>query len=166
NPSPARERGCETPRHAACGIASNGNSAAPSAARRSRTRRRRTGSYRGWGAWRFPLLLAKAFNLGDEEGVCHVLTQLVIAGLDPAIHAADKSAWTTGSSPVGAKIAMFPGRSAARSAAEWCAADPGSSQAPSLRRSRISSASLRAALHPGNAAYLSAKGVKSCGDEK
>jgi len=28
------------------------------------------------------------------------LTQLVIAGLDPAIHAADKSAWTTGSSPV------------------------------------------------------------------
>jgi hypothetical protein len=28
------------------------------------------------------------------------LTRLVIAGLDPAIHAADKSAWTTGSSPV------------------------------------------------------------------
>jgi len=28
------------------------------------------------------------------------LTQLVNAGLDPAIDAADKSAWTTGSSPV------------------------------------------------------------------
>jgi hypothetical protein len=27
------------------------------------------------------------------------LTQLVIAGLDPAIHAADKSAWTAGLSP-------------------------------------------------------------------
>jgi hypothetical protein len=30
---------------------------------------------------------------GDE-------TRYVIAGLDPAIHAADASAWTTGSSPV------------------------------------------------------------------
>jgi hypothetical protein len=61
---------------------------------------------------------------------------------------------------------MFPGRSAARSGAEWCAADPGSSQAPSLRRSRISSAPLRAALHPGNVAYISAYMVKPGGDEK
>jgi error-prone DNA polymerase len=49
----------------------------------------------------------------------------------------------------------FPGRCAARSEAKWCAADPGSSQtpsikAPSLRRSRISGAPLRAAPHPGN----------------
>jgi hypothetical protein len=28
------------------------------------------------------------------------LNELVIAGLDPAIHVADKLAWTTGSSPV------------------------------------------------------------------
>jgi hypothetical protein len=45
-------------------------------------------------------LLAKAFNLCGEEGVCHALIQIVIAGLDPAIHVADKAAWTTGSSPV------------------------------------------------------------------
>src|SRR5580692_10659817 len=48
---------------------------------------------------------------------------------------------------------LFPGRSAARSAAKWCAADPGSLQAPSPERSRISSAPLRAALHPGNATF-------------
>jgi hypothetical protein len=52
------------------------------------------------GHWRCPRLLTKAFNLGGEEGFCHALTQTVIAGLDPAIHAADKSVWTTGSSPV------------------------------------------------------------------
>jgi hypothetical protein len=57
-------------------------------------------------------LFAKAFSLGGKEGVCHALTQIVIAGhtgsafgrpecmLDPAIHVADKSAWTTGTSPV------------------------------------------------------------------
>src|ERR1700722_6855585 len=44
----------------------------------------------------------------------------------------------------------FPGRGAAWSEAEWCAADPGSSQTPSLERSRISGAPLRAAPHPGN----------------
>jgi error-prone DNA polymerase len=46
--------------------------------------------------------------------------------------------------------AAFPGRSAAWSEAEWCAADPGSSQTPSPERSRISGAALRAAPHPGN----------------
>src|SRR6202030_1148070 len=44
----------------------------------------------------------------------------------------------------------FPGRGAARSVAKWCAADPGSSRTPSLERSRISGAPLRAAPHPGN----------------
>src|SRR5208283_1526008 len=60
---------------------------------------------------------------------------------------------------------MFPGRSAARSVAEWCAAEPGPLQTLSLGRSRISGAPLRAAPHPGNAAYLSAYGVKPGKDE-
>ena len=42
-------------------------------------------------------------------------------------------------------VTVFPGRSAARSVAKWCAADPGPSHTRSLRRSRISGASLRAA---------------------
>ena len=45
---------------------------------------------------------------------------------------------------------MFPGRSAARSAAQWCAADRDRNDMLSLRRSRISGAPLRAAPHPGN----------------
>ena len=55
---------------------------------------------------------------------------------------------------------MFPGRSAAKArprasstrygVAEWCAADPGSLQTRSLRRSRISGAPFHAAPHPGN----------------
>jgi len=44
----------------------------------------------------------------------------------------------------------FPGRSAAHSEAKWCAADPGSSEAESLQRSRISGAPFHAAPHPGN----------------
>src|ERR1043166_3933361 len=47
---------------------------------------------------------------------------------------------------------MFPGRSAARSVAEWCAADPGSRAArvdPGSAPHRY--ASLHAAAHPGNA---------------
>src|SRR5580704_16762589 len=46
----------------------------------------------------------------------------------------------------------FTGRGTAWSEAEWCAADPGSSQTPSLERSRISGAPLRAAPHPGDKA--------------
>jgi gamma-glutamyltranspeptidase / glutathione hydrolase len=49
---------------------------------------------------------------------------------------------------------LFPGRGAAWSAAEWCAADPGSSPARSERRSRISGAPLRAAPHPGHSVLL------------
>jgi gamma-glutamyltranspeptidase / glutathione hydrolase len=49
---------------------------------------------------------------------------------------------------------LFPGRSAARSVAQWCAADPGSLRARSPERSRISGAPLRAALHPGNVGFF------------
>jgi uncharacterized protein len=45
----------------------------------------------------------------------------------------------------------FPGCCAAGSEAQWCAADPGSPRAQSLKRSRISGAPLRAAPRPGNA---------------
>jgi uncharacterized protein len=45
---------------------------------------------------------------------------------------------------------LFPGRGAARSVAQCCAADPGSLQARSLGRSRISGAPFRAAPRPGN----------------
>jgi error-prone DNA polymerase len=45
---------------------------------------------------------------------------------------------------------QFPGRSAARNAVEWCAADPGSSPTPSVERSRISGAAFHAAPRPGN----------------
>jgi error-prone DNA polymerase len=51
----------------------------------------------------------------------------------------------------------FPGRSAARSEAKYCTADPGSSQVQSLRRSRISDAPLRAAPHPGNASDFTSR---------
>jgi uncharacterized protein len=44
----------------------------------------------------------------------------------------------------------FPGRSAARRAVAYCAADPGSSQTLSFERSRNCSATLRAALRPGS----------------
>jgi error-prone DNA polymerase len=49
---------------------------------------------------------------------------------------------------------QFPGRSAARSGAECCAADPGPSQTQSLERSRIGGAPLRAAPRPGNEPIL------------
>ena len=45
--------------------------------------------------------------------------------------------------------------SRARRSTKWCAAEPGSPQISRLRRSRISNAPLRAALHPGNADHLS-----------
>src|SRR5579862_723389 len=49
---------------------------------------------------------------------------------------------------------LFPGRSATWSAAEWCAADPGSLRARRPERSRISGAPLRAAPHPGNVRFV------------
>src|SRR4029077_21269836 len=48
----------------------------------------------------------------------------------------------------------FPGRCAARSAAQCHAADPGSLQTQRLGRSRISGAPLRAAPRPGNASFV------------
>jgi uncharacterized protein len=50
-------------------------------------------------------------------------------------------------------LCTFPGRSAARRAAACCAADPGSSQTLSFERSRICSATLRAALRPGSVIF-------------
>jgi hypothetical protein len=48
------------------------------------------------------------------------------------------------------RLKLFPGCSASRSAegAQWCTAVPGSSQIRRVRRSRVCSASLRAALRP------------------
>jgi S-disulfanyl-L-cysteine oxidoreductase SoxD len=59
-------------------------------------------------------------------------------------------------------VALYPGRGAAHSEAKWCAADPGSSKILSVKRSRISGAPLRAAPHPGNAAYA-ARSLPPCG---
>ncbi len=55
----------------------------------------------------------------------------------------------------GANLSPLPGRSAARSEAKCCAAEPGSLYIPGLKRSRNSGAPLRAAPHPGNEAYHS-----------
>jgi error-prone DNA polymerase len=52
---------------------------------------------------------------------------------------------------------QFPGRSAARNAVEWCAADPGSSPTPSVERSRISGAAFHAAPRPGNDSDFAAR---------
>src|SRR5207237_10112116 len=49
-----------------------------------------------------------------------------------------------------AKAAMSPRVSRMRCSAKRCTADPGPPQAPSLGRSRVCSASLRAALRPGH----------------
>src|ERR1700692_1055859 len=45
--------------------------------------------------------------------------------------------------------------SRAQRSTKWCAADPGPLRTPSLGRSRISSAPLRAAPHPGNTVCFS-----------
>src|SRR3984957_7385796 len=63
-----------------------------------------------------------------------------MAGTSPAITSPVMTDWAH----------AFPGRSAARSEAEWCTADPRPSETQSLQRSRICGASLRAAPHPGN----------------
>jgi uncharacterized protein len=50
-------------------------------------------------------------------------------------------------------LCTFPGRSAVRRAAACCTADAGSSQTLSFERSRICSATLRAALRPGSVLF-------------
>src|SRR6202140_4432717 len=76
-------------------------------------------------------------NLKAKKGECHLTFEQILGASDGQVFIALPPQW-------------FPGRSAARSVAEWCAADPGSSQTPSVVRSRISAAPLRAAPHPGN----------------
>ena len=71
------------------------------------------------------------------NGHCSATTH-EMAGTSPAITSPVMTDWAH----------AFPGRSAARSEAEWCTADPSETQ--SLQRSRICGASLRAAPHPGN----------------
>ncbi|MGD0148079.1 MAG: error-prone DNA polymerase [Xanthobacteraceae bacterium] len=76
-------------------------------------------------------------NLKAKKGECHLTFEQVLDANAGQIFIVIPRQW-------------FPGRSAARSVAEWCAADPGSLRTPSPERSRISGAPLRAAPHPGN----------------
>src|SRR5580704_7976875 len=78
-------------------------------------------------------------NLKTKKGGCHLTFEQILDTNEDQIFIAIP--------PRG-----FPGRGAAWSEAEWCAADPRSSQTPSLERSRISGAPLRAAPHPGDKA--------------
>ena len=82
--------------------------------------------------------LLSAGNLKAKKGECHLTFEEILAA-------------SAGQIFIALPPQAFPGRSAARNAVEWCAADPGSSQTPHPQRSRISGAPLRAAPHPGNA---------------
>ncbi len=81
--------------------------------------------------------LLTAGNLKAKKGECHLSFEDILAASE-------------GQMLIALPPKEFPGRSAARNAVEWCAAEPGSSETPSLERSRISGASLRAAPRPGN----------------
>ncbi|HTV38850.1 MAG TPA: error-prone DNA polymerase [Xanthobacteraceae bacterium] len=81
--------------------------------------------------------LLTAGNLKAKKGVCLLTFEEIIGASEGQIF-------------IALPPQAFPGRSAARSETEWCAADPGSSQTRSLQRSRISDAALRAAPHPGD----------------
>ncbi len=82
--------------------------------------------------------LLTAGNLKAKKGECHLSFEDILGASE-------------GQMLIAIPPKTFPGRSAARSKAEWCAAEPGSLQARSMGRSRISGAPLRAAPHPGNA---------------
>ncbi len=82
--------------------------------------------------------LLSAGNLKAKKGECHLTFEEILAA-------------SAGQILIALPPQAFPGRSAARNAVEWCAADPGSSRTPHPQRSRISGAPLRAAPHPGNA---------------
>src|SRR5580700_2254185 len=77
-------------------------------------------------------------NLKAKKGECHLAFEDILAASDGqmliAIPPVDLFSDNT-----------FPGRSAARNEAKWCAADPGSSEAQSLQRSRISGAAFQSA---------------------
>ena len=82
--------------------------------------------------------LLSAGNLKAKKGECHLTFEEILAA-------------SAGQMLIALPPQAFPGRSAARNAVKWCAADPGSSRTPHPQRSRISGAPLRAAPHPGNA---------------
>jgi error-prone DNA polymerase len=87
--------------------------------------------------------LLTAGNLAAKKGECHLTFEHILG--------ASEGQMLIAIPPVGLfSHDTFPGRSAARSEAEWCAADPGSSETPSVERSRICGAPLRAAPRPGN----------------
>jgi len=87
--------------------------------------------------------LLTAGNLTAEKGECHLTFEQILGASEGQMLIAI---------PPVALFARdtFPGRSATRSVTEWCAADPGSSEAPSLERSRISGAAFHAPPRPGN----------------
>ena len=84
--------------------------------------------------------LCKLLTVGNrkaKKGECHLTFEDIVAASE-------------GQMLIALPPLSFPGRSAARNAVEWCAADPGSSRKPGLVRSRISGAPFHAAPHPGN----------------
>jgi error-prone DNA polymerase len=88
--------------------------------------------------------LLTAGNLKAKKGECHLSFEDILgAGEGQMFIVMPPLALFSDS-------AAFPGRSAARSVAEWCAADPGSSHTLSVERSRISGAAFHAAPRPGN----------------
>src|ERR1700692_1817275 len=83
-------------------------------------------------------------NLKAKKGACHLTFEQILDASEGQIF-------------IVIPPKKFPVRSAARSEAKWCAADPGSLQTRSPRRSRISGAPLRAAPHPGNESEFAAR---------
>src|SRR5215469_8897632 len=96
--------------------------------------------------------LITAGNLKAKKSECHLTFEEILNAAEGQIFIVLPSVDLQDS---------FPGRGAAWSKAKWCAADPGSSHAPSVERSRIGGAlpsrvedarerATGAALHPGN----------------
>jgi error-prone DNA polymerase len=101
--------------------------------------------------------LLTAGNLAAKKGECHLTFEQILG--------ASEGQMLIAIPPLSLfSLDMFPGRSAARSEAKWCAADPGSSETPSMERSRICDASLQNASttrvnaqlapRPGNASQF------------
>src|SRR6202011_1933332 len=84
---------------------------------------------------------------GGQQAVDRVVAPPAAAGV-----ARDHFGGETGFERHAGVIASFPGRSAARSAAEWCAADPGSTRA--APGPRVCTAALRAAVRRGTLAQI------------
>jgi error-prone DNA polymerase len=87
--------------------------------------------------------LLSAGNLKAKKGECHLTFAEILSASEGQIF-------------IAIPPSTFPGRSAAWSAAECCAADPGSLRTQSPRRSRISGAPFHAAPHPGHESEFTA----------